>query len=763
MNRFKITLIPEGTPASERKLAIVLLVAFVLVGVLYSVVTPLFEASDEIWHYHFVRHLALGNSLPVQDAQNQGPWRQEGSQPPLYYYLTAGATFWVDTSDINHVARFNPHGDFGVITPDGNVNLVVHNQAAESWPWRQTALAVHIARLLSVLMSAGTVYFTYRIGLEVFSERRWLALAGAAAVAFLPMFVFISASVNNDNLAVLLSSAGLWQMLRLVRDADGETPTLRRALALGVVLGLSALAKNSAAGLFLLAGLTMAYVALRRKRWQTFFVEGPLILLVAAAIAGWWYWRNWQLYGDPLGWKVFLDIVGRRTPTDTPVVRLWAERVGFMWSYWGLFGGVGVPMALWTYKVLNTLALVSLPGIAVFLGLKFNRVDNSLSGWTPVLLSGLWPLIVAVTLANWANLTLASQGRLVFTAIASLQLWFVAGLAGWLPERAGKIVAVGLTGGLALLTLVAPFAWIAPAYQPPEELAAVPEGEIATLYTPGEDDPTIRLLDFAVSTDEVEPGGQIEVNLAWEMMNETSTNWSVFIHVTDNDEIIVAQRDTYPGLGTLATADIQPGFAWQDRTVITIPATAYAPNEATVYAGMYNLVTGERLLVNGDAETTLVELGPLTIEPPPNTLIPNPVSFNFGDQMRIVGYEMNSRSLAPGDQFTLNLYWRGVEDMDTDYTVFTHIIGPDTTIWGQLDAQPQGGGAPTSTWLPGELVEDSYTFTLRDDTPPGVYQVEIGIYSVGADGSITRLERFAEDGRIIENFLLLSPVRVVEQ
>jgi 4-amino-4-deoxy-L-arabinose transferase-like glycosyltransferase len=754
-----MVLFPTDASAWERRLLIGLLVTFFAVGMLYNVVTPLFEVSDEIWHYHFVRHLALGNPLPVQDAANQGPWRQEGSQPPLYYALAALTTFWVDTSDIDQVARFNPHGDFGVITPDGNVNLVVHNREAEAWPWQKTTLAVHVARLLSILLSTGSVYVTYRIGLELFSDKRWLALAGAGAVAFLPMFVFVSASVNNDNLAVLTSTLGLWLILRLVRDADEETPTLRRALALGLTLGLGALAKVSTLGLFGLAGLTLAYVAYRRKRWQTFIVEGPLLLLVAGLVSGWWYIRNWRLYGDPLGWNAFLDIAGRRADTSAPLARLWGERVGFMWSYWGLFGGVGVPMATWTYRVLTGLALVSLVGIAVYLTLKFRRDRHRFESWVPILLSGLWPLIVVNSLIRWANLTLASQGRLVFAAIAPLQLWFVAGLASSLPQRIGRFVAGGVVVLLAGLTVAAPFLWIAPAYAPPEPLAELPDGEVAALHIPGKGDATMRLLDYEVSPRTVEPGGSLEVMLTWQAEAPTAADWSVFIHVTDADEIIVAQRDTYPGLGALATSDLKPGYAWRDRTVIGIPETAYAPDEATVYAGFYNLQTGERMWIDG-GEATLVELTGVSIAAPADAEVPNPVSFNFDDQMRLVGYQMSARTLTPGETLTLDLYWRGVQPMGIDYTVFTHIISPDTTIYGQLDSQPQGGSAPTSGWQVDELVEDQYQLTVREDTPPGVYQVEIGVYWVDEEGNIERLEHITEDGRRADNFILLSPVRV---
>ncbi|HQF71649.1 MAG TPA: hypothetical protein PLH39_10265, partial [Promineifilum sp.] len=120
---------------AERRLLALILTLFVLLGFSYALITPIFEASDELWHYPMVRHLADGNPLPVQvfDPALAGPWNQEASQPPLYYTLAAALTFWIDTGDMAQVRWLNPHVDNGVITADGNTNLVVHDPAANPW------------------------------------------------------------------------------------------------------------------------------------------------------------------------------------------------------------------------------------------------------------------------------------------------------------------------------------------------------------------------------------------------------------------------------------------------------------------------------------------------------------------------------------------------------------------------------------------------------------------------------------------------------
>src|SRR5690606_34946548 len=100
-------------PRTERLLLALIVLLYLLLGFTYALVTPPFEASDELWHYPMIQHLAAGNPLPVQvfDPAQAGPWNQEASQPPLYYYLGAALTAWIDQSDMATARRLNPHVD----------------------------------------------------------------------------------------------------------------------------------------------------------------------------------------------------------------------------------------------------------------------------------------------------------------------------------------------------------------------------------------------------------------------------------------------------------------------------------------------------------------------------------------------------------------------------------------------------------------------------------------------------------------------------
>ena len=73
-----------------------------------------------------------------------------------------------------------------------------------------------------------------------------------------------------------------------------------------------------------------------------------------------------MLYGDLLGWSGFIAVLGERAQPAS-LAQLWDEGEGFLASYWGLFGGVNVPMAGWVYTVLNGLLLLAIPGFLIYL------------------------------------------------------------------------------------------------------------------------------------------------------------------------------------------------------------------------------------------------------------------------------------------------------------------------------------------------------------------------------------------------------------
>jgi hypothetical protein len=753
---------------TERLILALILLLFLFLGAGYSVVVPPFEASDELWHYPMVKYVADYWSLPVQVPGVETAWRQEGSQPPLYYGLTAAATFWIDTSDMESVRHLNRHVDNGVATADGNINLVVHRPGRESFPWRGTVLAIHITRFLSVLMGTAAVYLTYLIVREVLPEQPALALGTAAIHAFTPMYVFISGAVNNDNLAVPLSNLALLMQLRLLRRQSWTTrQALARYLALGGVLGLAALTKLGWPALAVLTALVVTVRAVRLRSWSEFFMGGLATVLPLLIIGGWWYVRNLRLYGDLLGLAVFKVILGtREVPAD--LAQLWRERYSFAAGYWGNFGGLNVPMPGWAYTVLNTVALVAALGLVILL-LRLMVVPEKRLVFEPWALAVvvLWGLGVFLPWAlSWARDTWSSQGRLVFSAIATWSLLMALGLTGWSPRRwAGWVVAlfVLLLLGLSVVSLIVT---IKPAYALPEPLtdthvAAIPH-RVDVDFVDVRSATVMRLLGYDLGTQSVEPGGQVEVTLYWQALASTDRDYTVFVHLLGEGELVVAQRDTFPGVGRLSTMCLEPGFRWADRYVLEVPHTAYTPDTAIIQVGLYDAASGVRLpAVQGEGGATgdSVRFGQVSVDAPPGE-VPNPIFVNFGDRMALVGYDLDRRVVRPGETVTLTLHWHCLRRMDTNYNISAQVVDVGQRKAAQHDGWPLDGAAPTAAWEPGQSLTDTLALQIYPDAAPGVYDVRIIVYAL-QEGEIVHVPVTPEDGRMQAKHITLTTLRVV--
>lgn len=97
------------------------------------------------------------------------------------------------------------------------------------------------------------------------------------------------------------------------------------------------------------------------------------------------------------------------------------------------------------------------------------------------------------------------------------------------------------------------------------------------------------------------------------------------------------------------------------------------------------------------------------------------------DGVAFLGYDLAQPTFGPETPLELRLYWQSLQSLDTSYTVFVHLLGPDGQVWGQSDRKPMDGEALTTGWIPGEYIHDPYSLLLRPDAPAGEYRLEIGM------------------------------------
>ncbi len=792
---------------SHRALFLIILI-FLALATTYSIVTPVFEAGDEIWHYPFVQHLASGNGLPIQDPNVETLWKQEGGQPPLYYALAALTTFWIDTRDLPERLWRNPHARIGIPLDYGNKNLIVHT-SAENFPWQGTTLAVHLIRFLSILLSTITVALAYFFALEMSSgfviasaakqsphhsleiaadkdrprndnHSKTLAACAAALVAFNPMFLFISASVNNDNLATMLATLALLLLAQLVTRGA----TLARFGALGIVLGLGALTKISLLGLLIVAAVVFAYLLWKsRVREQERGIEaenhllahspthlldvvrGSLVCaIIVVLIAFWWYARNWILYDDLLAFNVWLQIAGgRRTPVT--FASLLNEFQGFRISFWGNFGGVNLIAPEWIYLALDAFTLLA--AIGLMIGLVRRSLPSLL--WLPA----FWLVLILTLLVRWTWLTMASQGRLIFPAIAAVAVLYAYGLAPFsianfrlpsvnfrlpfaypnhpspIANRQSPILChlsfahlpfahLSFIIFLLAFAALAPFTIIAPAYAPPArftDTTRVPNPVHITFNDQAE------LVGYALPRARVAPGETLPLTIFWRAREPMHEDFSVYVRLFDAENKIITRWDAFPGRGLYPTRVWQPGEIVADDYRLPIPPDARA-GVGRIEVGLFRRVPLETLTArdpHGTIVTPTLARFKIIGQAQEVPRIENAVAYTFGHHIALIGYA-RPEQIARGSTLVLKLYWRALLPIAEDYTVFVHLVDATGNIIAQDDAPPQRGAYPTSFWDVGEIIADEYALALAHDIASGNYRLLVGMYHTHTGARLTTRE-----------------------
>jgi 4-amino-4-deoxy-L-arabinose transferase-like glycosyltransferase len=142
--------------------------------------------------------------------------------------------------------------------------------------------------------------------------------------------------------------------------------------------------------------------------------------------------------------------------------------------------------------------------------------------------------------------------------------------------------------------------------------------------------------------------------------------------------------------------------------------------------------------------------------------ISRPLDLTLGQVVHLRGFDVTppagaQRSAAimlqPGDEIPLSLYWQADGPTDLDYSVFVHLVGPDGRLHGQVDQFPAAGSAPTTSWVPGQVVVDELVLPVAADAPAGLYRVAVGMYDAGSGGRLpitdSSGQRLADDQAIL--------------
>lgn len=397
-------------------------------GTAFLMVTPLWEAPDEPYHFANIVYVRKWGLYTMSHAASELPHelRGESSQPPLYYLIASAASRVLGRPDEVEFAPIEEADCWGEAWRFCNFG-------DESFPRGLRALGLAFLLVGAVLLARAC-----RLAYPGDTHLPGTAVAMLWAV---PQVLFIGTTISNDSLA--LAMGGLIFMLWV---QQWRAPSWWRIAVLGIVapcaLGVKLnLAPLVVAGAILSAAVGKGRVGARLLR--VLIYVGPGLLILAAAFLA-----------VPDALSRVSHVVGARLGVRAvrlrPMIML-----PLVWeSFWGRFGWMnvtvheGVRLAYWSF----TVALV------MGVGFTLRRVRDVRAA---ALIAVLLVVIAIVALVGDLTHSGQGQGRHLFPAVAAMSFLGALGIRGYLSAAGSRAVAwlATIGGALYVLMVVMPDAY----------------------------------------------------------------------------------------------------------------------------------------------------------------------------------------------------------------------------------------------------------------------------------------------------------------
>jgi hypothetical protein len=243
------------------------------------------------------------------------------------------------------------------------------------------------------------------------------------------------------------------------------------------------------------------------------------------------------------------------------------------------------------------------------------------------------------------------------------------------------------------------------------------------------------------------PGDQATLKLWWQAQEAPARDMALIIGMDQGD-----QAWPLSALQPLGGPDY-PTHVWPAGAVVQTFVDVRIP--PAVASGDYDLALR---LVDVDQEAQLGEWlwGQMQIEGRPRHFeippLSHPLKADFDQKIKLLGYDLDVSQVAVSGSARLTLYWQAQAEMPTVYKVFVHLLDASGQIVTQVDREPQAGLAPTTGWLPGEVLIDNIEVPATQRIA-GTRTIAIGLYD---PASGKRLPVLDENGATLGDSVTLS-------
>ena len=106
-----------------------------------------------------------------------------------------------------------------------------------------------------------------------------------------------------------------------------------------------------------------------------------------------------------------------------------------------------------------------------------------------------------------------------------------------------------------------------------------------------------------------------------------------------------------------------------------------------------------------------------------------PLFRSFGEQVRLLGYDLNTSILKSGEKLLVTFYWEFLEPVPPNFTLNMSLSNEDGNRFNASEASLLNGYLPLAQIAPGQIIRDVRKLTITPKTSPGFYRLEVGWFS----------------------------------
>lgn len=393
-----------------------LVVAYLMLGFIYSVIQPPTAPPDETANMRYIGFLVTEHRLPHWEAQGGGEGGYEAQHPPLSYLV-------------------------------GSIPYTVASGVGESYRWLATRLTVLVCGLLLFVIVPP-------LGRRLFPGDPLSAFTLTATVVLMPHSLMYLTFANPDGFCLIIAAAALAVAVRIYGDTTTHPALPWLAGALSAVASIVKLTVAPVLVL-LLAAQWLRPAQTASNRWRKLGIIGGLWAVGGA----WWYVRNLVLYGSP-----FIHTKATMGPATDYLDRnslFHVFAVGVTDTYLSIWAQIGWfpagPATKLLYGLITLFVVLAIAGFALR-----KRSAVAAQPLAPALrfaviasVAILLFTLMGQQIAYWfVDAGWQAGGRYVLTALPELSVLLVLGLRSLPPPAFARIAQSGWMALLLILNLL---------------------------------------------------------------------------------------------------------------------------------------------------------------------------------------------------------------------------------------------------------------------------------------------------------------------